>query len=424
MKRFIVYAGANGAGKSSLRAGDGDPVEIEIDPDRIARRINPENPRSVDLAAGKEALRLFDQVISEGRSFSLETTLTGQGILARMRTAKAQGYEVELRYVGLDDVSFNIARVEARAANGGHWIDPAVVRRRVEGSLENLPAAIGIAERSVLLDNTGTAHRSVLVVERGRVIDQAVDLPPWLARQWPRIAAELQRVARETLSRTAAGQPFDPFGDRATRGHLRNTLGSTDPTLIAGLEARSFAANVMPALAALQAAPTLAYRQVLDTHRRLFSSVYPWAGQDRAALAAEIAPGKAGVSNLFARPGDAQRSIEVGLRMGLDPTTMRSKPGEVFGRLVHGQPFLDGNGRVLMTVHADLARRADFHIDWSQISKAAFMSALTNELQKAGTAMDALLRPHVRIGALPIAQTADALKTVFGLNKSGSSPSM
>ena len=70
---------------------------------------------------------------------------------------------------------------------------------------------------------------------------------------------------------------FDPFGDRDTRGYLRNRLGTNDPALIARLEAHAFSANVLPALAALKAAPTVGYDQVLDTHRRLFGSVYPWA---------------------------------------------------------------------------------------------------------------------------------------------------
>lgn len=67
MKRFIVYAGANGAGKSTLRADGVDPVDLEIDPDRIAREINPVDPRSVDFAAGKEALARFDRALAEGR---------------------------------------------------------------------------------------------------------------------------------------------------------------------------------------------------------------------------------------------------------------------------------------------------------------------------------------------------------------------
>lgn len=205
MRRLIVYAGANGAGKSTLRADGGDPVALEIDPDRIAREINPADPRSVDFAAGKEALRRFDRALAAGLSLSLETTLTGRTVLARMQAAKDAGYDVVLRYVGVDGAETNIRRVAARAARGGHWIEPEVVRRRVAGGLENLPAAIAIAHRAVLLDNSGLAHRRALEVEQGRVLYQTPDLPPWPAERLPRAsrksapdAAELERVARQS----------------------------------------------------------------------------------------------------------------------------------------------------------------------------------------------------------------------------------
>lgn len=198
MKRLVVYAGANGAGKSTLRADGDDPVTLEIDPDRIAREIDPTDPRAVDFAAGKEALRRFDQALAAGVSLSLETTLTGRTMLARMQAARDAGYEVTLRYVAVATSDVNIERVTARAAAGGHWIEPDVVRRRVAGSLENLPAAIAIAHRAVLLDNSGPVHRRVLDVERGRVLHQAPDPPAWLAERLPRIAAELERVARQS----------------------------------------------------------------------------------------------------------------------------------------------------------------------------------------------------------------------------------
>ena len=196
--QIIVYAGANGAGKSTPRAGGTDAVEVEMDPDRIARRINPADPRAVDFVAGKEALRLFDQTVAEGRSPSLETTLTGRTVLARMQAARDAGYDVALRYVGVDGAETNIRRIAARAAAGGHWIEPDVVRRRVAGSLEDPPAAIAVAHRAVLLDNSGLVHKRVLDVERGRVLHQAPDPPAWLVERLPRIAAELERVARRS----------------------------------------------------------------------------------------------------------------------------------------------------------------------------------------------------------------------------------
>lgn len=198
MRQFIVYAGANGAGKSSLRADGADPVDIEIDPDRIARQINLSDPRSVDFAAGREALRLFDRALAEGRSLSLETTLTGRTVLGRMQVAKDAGYDVVLRYVAVDDVRTNIRRVQARAAEGGHWIDPETIQRRVAGSLENLPVAVSIAHRSVLLDNSGAFHRIVLRIEQGTILYAASSLPGWLTGQMPGIAAELERVGRRS----------------------------------------------------------------------------------------------------------------------------------------------------------------------------------------------------------------------------------
>lgn len=392
MKRLIVYGGANGARKSSLRAGAADAVDIEIDPDRIARAINPNEPRSVDLGAGREALRQFDQTLAAGKSLSLETTLTGRGILVRMQSAKAAGYEVELRYVGVSDADMNVARVQGRAANGGHWIDEKDVRRRVINSLENLPAAIAIAHKTLVLDNSGSAHRQVLLAERGRVIFQSPDTPPWLAAQMPRIEAAFAATLRILAANTAS--PVDPFGDRATAGHLRNRIGTNDLIEIARLEAASFAANILRALEALEASRALSYGDVLATHQRLFGPVYPWAGQDRAAMLGETPSAR--ICTLFASPGDVQRSMEIGLSMGLDPATMRQRPGAVFGRLAKSHPVLDGNGRALMAVHADLAR-------WA--------------------AMDTLIRPHVYAGALPTAQAAEALTTLFTARKSGPSPS-
>jgi predicted ABC-type ATPase len=60
MTRLLVYAGPNGSGKSSLRDQGvlPDPVEVVIDPDRIARSLNPGDPRAADRAAGQAAIVL------------------------------------------------------------------------------------------------------------------------------------------------------------------------------------------------------------------------------------------------------------------------------------------------------------------------------------------------------------------------------
>jgi cell filamentation protein len=118
--------------------------------------------------------------------------------------------------------------------------------------------------------------------------------------------------------------------------------GKLDPVKIS--------ANVLAALEALQNVQRVSYQDVLDVHRTLFGSVYPWAGQDRLAPAPDIAVGKAGHFDLFAHPRDIKRAVENGLDLAPNPVAMRDRPGEVFRLLAYGHPVLEGNGRMLMTV--------------------------------------------------------------------------
>jgi len=189
MTRLLVYAGPNGSGKSSLRDQgiSPDPVDVVIDPDRIARDLNPDNPRSADRAAGQAALVLFGTSLAQRRSLSLETTLAGRSTLRRLSVARAVGYDLELRYVALENVALNIQRVRARAARGGHFIEPADIRRRYTSSLRNLPAALAIVDRAILADNSGAEHRVVLEMVGQKVTRIVPNLPAWLLPLMPQI---------------------------------------------------------------------------------------------------------------------------------------------------------------------------------------------------------------------------------------------
>ena len=82
--------------------------------------------------------------------------------------------------------------------------------------------------------------------------------------------------------------------------------------------------------------------------------------------------------------------------MGQDKALMAEKPGEVMGYLAYGHPFLDGNGRTILTAHVVLAERAGISIDWGATDKAAYLTALTRELDHPGKGrLDAYLKPLV-----------------------------
>jgi cell filamentation protein len=188
---------------------------------------------------------------------------------------------------------------------------------------------------------------------------------------------------------------FDPFGDFETAGYLRNFAGEKDPNIVRRLEHNSFLTGIDDAFARLSGIKRIAYPDVLETHKILFEAVYPWAGQDRTQTAPDIAVSKGGI--LFAHPKDASAAVEHALKMGRDKAVTVSKPGEVMGYLAYGHPFLDGNGRTIMVVHAELAQRAGISIDWAATAKQDYLAALTKELDQPGRGiLDTYLKPFVR----------------------------
>jgi cell filamentation protein len=209
-------------------------------------------------------------------------------------------------------------------------------------------------------------------------------------------------------------QILDPFGDYETAGYLRNSYRAKDLRVVGRIETAAYERQVLPTLLFLQSLPALRYESLLEVHRRLFSSVYPWAGQDRSVNAPHIAIVKAGYKTLFAHPADVQRASEYALHQGQDKSYLRAHPGEVFGQLAHAHPFLEGNGRTILTVYADLSRRADFHVAWEQMDKDLFLKTLTSELLNPGKGtMDALVLPHVEGGGRSVDTTALHLRVNF-----------
>ena len=126
--KAIFYCGTNGSGKSTLRSFNQDAVQIVIDSDHIAMQINPQNPRLADIDAGRKTIGLFRFAIKQHIDFSMESTLSGNSIIQRMKTAKENGFYVHLNYIGFDKVYINLERVKVRLKTGGHFIDEQTIR--------------------------------------------------------------------------------------------------------------------------------------------------------------------------------------------------------------------------------------------------------------------------------------------------------
>ncbi|WDH82874.1 zeta toxin family protein [Paenibacillus urinalis] len=175
---MTVFAGTNGAGKSTLSWQMREWIGEVVDPDQNAMRLNPEDPRSADMSAGKEAIKKIQTLIQNNDHFAVETTLSGTFYLRHMRLAKQKGYEITMYYIGLQDVQMHIDRVASRVEQGGHWISEKDIRWRYGQSLQNLQPAIEIADQVILIDNT---YEPIIVadIQQNQLIYKIDHVPEW-----------------------------------------------------------------------------------------------------------------------------------------------------------------------------------------------------------------------------------------------------
>ena len=170
-----VVAGPNGAGKSTLVARYLKGRFPIVNPDELAFG---ENGIGI-LGAGRRALEERRSRLEQGQSFAIETTLTGRGEIEFMRRAKTAGFRIALVYVGLSSADLSHARVGFRVSLGGHHVPLDDVMRRYDRSTGNLPEAVAMADRVMLIDNSGLKRRMLKVLVNGEVRFQADHLSDW-----------------------------------------------------------------------------------------------------------------------------------------------------------------------------------------------------------------------------------------------------
>ena len=181
MPILTVIAGPNGSGKSTLtRSSEFEGRDRLLDPDAIARELNPLNPSMAAVAAGREVLTRTAEYLHLGVSFAIETTLSSRGRLELIRRAKSHGYAVHLLYIAVDSAERSISRVRNRAAQGGHFIPEADVRRRYARSTANAIEALRLVDAAKFYDNSEDRARLFLIMNEGVVIWRAERFPEWV----------------------------------------------------------------------------------------------------------------------------------------------------------------------------------------------------------------------------------------------------
>ena len=109
----------------------------------------------------------------------MESTLSGNSIIQRMKTAKENGFYVHLNYIGVNSVEINPARVKARVKSGGHFITEDVVKNRYQISLDNLFLVLPYCDEIFIYDNSSIALELIFQLKDNCITQFSAFLPSW-----------------------------------------------------------------------------------------------------------------------------------------------------------------------------------------------------------------------------------------------------
>jgi predicted ABC-type ATPase len=164
-KTLYLIAGANGSGKTTLAHEllKDEPGLVFLNADEIAEKISD----PTGISAGRILLANIDKIMDEKKSFTMESTISGNHHLRVLEKAIAAKYEIILIYVFLENPDLNVARVQKRVHLGGHNVPEDVIRRRCIKSVQNFAPTAKFAKSWKLYYNNDVNYELIARSENG-----------------------------------------------------------------------------------------------------------------------------------------------------------------------------------------------------------------------------------------------------------------
>jgi predicted ABC-type ATPase len=198
---LLVVAGPNGAGKTTvtvrLREEHWSEGVEYLNADDVARdRFGDWNSPQAVLEAARWTDARREDLLKANKGVAFETAFSSAGKVEFIERAKASGYFVRVFFIGTSDPRINASRVAGRVMAGGHAVPIEKIVTRYGRSLANLPAAIRIADRVYVYDNSeeGADARLCLRTEDGSIRKVNSELPEWVEGAMRGIARHRQFV--------------------------------------------------------------------------------------------------------------------------------------------------------------------------------------------------------------------------------------
>lgn len=170
---LYIIAGCNGAGKTTASYSVlPDLLECRefVNADEIAKGLSPFNPESVAIEAGKLMLQRIDFLLSQRKTFAIETTLATRSYTSLVSRAHERGYIVVLLFFWLPSPEMAVMRVAKRVCEGGHNITTETIHRRFWLGLQNFfNLFIPIVDSWMFFNNE---NKSYLIANNNAIINK------------------------------------------------------------------------------------------------------------------------------------------------------------------------------------------------------------------------------------------------------------
>ncbi|MCC6667292.1 MAG: zeta toxin family protein [Polyangiaceae bacterium] len=184
---LLVIAGPNGAGKTTvttrLRQDHWSHGVEYLNPDDVAQnRFGDWNSPQATLEAAAWTTARREELLVQLKGIAFETVFSTSEKVDFVRRAGEAGYFVRVFFVGTADPRINAARVASRVMQGGHTVPIEKIVSRYGKSMANLSAAVELADRVYIYDNSvdDVEARLCARTESGKLRKVYGPLPAWV----------------------------------------------------------------------------------------------------------------------------------------------------------------------------------------------------------------------------------------------------
>lgn len=160
---LYVFAGGNGAGKSTFSYDLVPDGTLVINPDLIAAKYN--NSYLANDAIGK----MKENAVLNRQSILIETNFLFEDEINTFLSFKKAGYKLHLYYFVLSSLKESELRVHARKTKGGHFVDAYTRELNFSIGLDNSVNNALHFDAIRLIANTIYFQQELLYIEQGKV---------------------------------------------------------------------------------------------------------------------------------------------------------------------------------------------------------------------------------------------------------------